>query len=454
MKEKTSTIVACATPPGEGAIAVVRLSGPQALEIVQRCLARPQSPPERLMQYSRFVAGDGRALLDQVLWWHGRAPSTYTGEDTVEISFHGSPYIVDRAIDALLAAGATLAEPGEFTKRAFLNGKLDLSQAEAVIDMIQSRSAQAHGYALRRLTGGVGAELRALHERYRDLVSLLEAYLNFPEDIVDEADDARIDGALKSLREAFRTFQARVVDRRPLYEGIRVLLVGAPNVGKSSLFNRLIGFERALVSAVPGTTRDYIEAEFTAGGLRFKLMDQAGVRDDPTEELEAKGIALARELWEDADIVFLVRDGSRPATEAEHALESAFPGKIVAVLRNKADLELHPEALPRTSLPHLDISAAGGNGLDALEAYLIREGKRISQPHGEQTLHFGQQQREILKSACEALEAAGEGRQNGLSLEFLSLELREGLDRLGLLIGATTTDDLLNRVFDRFCIGK
>lgn len=445
------TIAACATAVGESAIAVVRLSGAQSLAVAMACMDLARPPKPRQVTYSRFLDARGQ-VLDDVLWWHASGPGTYTGEDTVEISFHGSPFIVKQGLARLHETGARPAEPGEFTRRAFLNGKLDLAQAEAVIDLIQSRAAQAHHFARQRLDGEGGNALRSLYDRWQNLAALFEAYLNFPDDVMDEMDDAEVSKAIQLLQNEMKAFNERLADRRPLYDGVRVLLAGAPNVGKSSLFNRLVGFERAIVSPTPGTTRDYLEAELTLGGLRFRLFDQAGWREG-AEEIERQGIVLGRKLAETADIIVFLIDLSRELTAEEENLIASIPKKPLILVGSKLDTTTASQRRCKLA-PDVLLSCNSGEGIPVLEERLVALGSGIANPHGEQTLHYGQQHRAALKEAEEALAKVAQAHENGLSLEFLAIDVREGASALGSLLGVTLAEDALDRVFSQFCIGK
>lgn len=455
----SDTIVARSTAPGEAALAVIRLSGPESLRIARSCLPSPRATPgPRTVSRSRFVDPREGSVLDDVLWYWFAAPRSFTGEEMVEISFHGSPYIVSRALEVLCAHGARLADPGEFTRRAFCNGKLDLAQSEAIIDLIHARGEEAHRVAQARLRGEHGDAVTRLHDRLHDLISLCEAYLNFPEDVMDEMDEARITGELHGTLADVRRLVGRVADRRLLFEGVRVFLAGVPNVGKSSLFNRLLGHERALVSEIPGTTRDYLEVDVVLGGYRFRVFDQAGYRaatGTDAEDLEQRGISLARKLWESADAFLLLRDLTRYPTAEEVQLDRDLPPRPTLLVGNKRDAVSEPPAWflhePR---PTAQVSCHSGMGLGEIEEWLVETAVRLTRPQGEATLFFDEWQRDALLSCLAAVEEAHSAWERGISIEFISLDLRRGLDALGSITGRTTADDILNRIFERFCIGK
>lgn len=443
------TIVAPATAPG-GAIAVIRLSGTDALAVCDR-IFRGKAPLARTaghtVRYGRIV--DGARTIDDVLATVFRAPHSYTGEDAVEISCHGSLYIVGETLRLLTAAGARMAEPGEFTVRAFLAGKMDLAQAEAVADLIASQSEAAHALASNQMRGGYSSALGALRDELLQLASLLELELDFSEEEVEFADRdrlretmRRIAGRIDRLRESFRLGNA-------LKEGVAVALVGAPNVGKSTLLNRLLNDDRALVSDIAGTTRDVIEESCVIDGIRFRFIDTAGIRttDDRLERMGIErtltSIARARIVVRMVDAPSL--DGSPlPAPDFEIREE-----QTLLTVVNKLD------AAPAAPLPAgaIGLSAKRGEGIDALRTALCRAVDASPLRRGD-TIVSNARHHEALAAAADALGNALRGLSQGLPTDLLSEEIRLVIHHLGTITGEITTDQILGNIFSKFCVGK
>jgi len=451
------TIVAPATPPGEGGVGIVRLSGPRALELLATAF-RGRRPAAEMVSHHLYhgqLCRPDHAPLDEVLAVVMRAPRSYTGEDVVEVHCHGGSQILRSILDLFLAAGARLARPGEFTQRAFLNGRLDLAQAEAVAALIGARSEQAARAALGQLEGRLSQRLRQFTAELRDLLLLLEAHIDFPDDDLGALDRqaltvraAAVQAAMHGLMQSFDTGRA-------LREGVSVLILGRPNVGKSSLLNALLGEARAIVTDVPGTTRDTVEEQLVLGGLPLRLIDTAGVRDT-VDPIEREGVRRAREKAAAADLVLLVIDASRPLTaEDRMAMTMAPPERTILVL-NKSDLP------PAGLAARLDdfrrqvaVSVRQGTGLAALQAAVVAHfcgsGEREA---GEGVVLSERRHREALAGALAALERFLAAAAGGEPLECLALEVREALAVLGQITGETTPDAILEQIFSRFCIGK
>lgn len=450
------TIAAIATPPGQGAVALLRVSGDSALEIASRVF-RPKNASgtalgpfaasdlrPRLQIFGSIL--DGESIVDEVLLTVFRAPASFTGEDVVEIGCHGGSLVTRRILELLLRSGAVAADPGEFTRRAYLNGKLDLTQAEAIMDLIGAQSDLAMKAAARQLEGRLGERIRDLHSQLLDLLAHLEAYIDFPEDdIAPDTGEAML-GRMRGAMEELNRLLATALQGRVLRVGARTVLSGAPNVGKSSLLNCLLGFERAIVSPVPGTTRDTLEETVMVRGWPLRLVDTAGLRDGE-DALEREGIARARKQLEQADLVLRVFDGTLSVPDG--AL--ADGGQVVRIL-NKADLPEHPSW---KGVSAVRISCVSGLGMDALQEAIesrLRGGLGLSDAGSDVAINARHQ--DCLRRSLGFLEAASKGLTEGLPPEFVAEELRAALDASGEVVGKSNTEDLLGRIFSAFCIGK
>ena len=437
------TIAAISTPHGIGGIAVIRLSGPDAFAIVSCHLKEPGAAHPQL-----FRIGD--QVIDQVIATSYHAPHSYTGDDTVEISCHGSLYIQQTLLQALLDSGARLAEPGEFTRRAFLNGKLDLSQAEAVADLIDSTNAAAHSLAVSQLRGGYAKELETLRQQLIDLTALLELELDFSDEDVEFADRKRLldltrqtTDRVQALRQSFRLGNA-------LKRGVPVAIIGRPNAGKSSLLNALLHDSRALVSEIPGTTRDTIEETFVIEGTPFRIIDTAGLRQsqDPVEQM---GIQRTLDTVAQADIILYVHDATQPVSRATDDLQQLpLIGKHLILIYNKIDL---PGAASPEQEGSIALSAKTGTGLDLLTQSLasITRGDMDKAPD---ILLTNARHYEALGLVDQALQHVTEGLTEGLPADLVVIDLRDALHHLGTITGQVTTDEVLGTIFSRFCIGK
>lgn len=449
------TIVAPATAPGEGAIGIIRLSGPQAASLLASLFqpSRTVHPlvPQRLW-HGHAIAADGTPL-DEVLAVRFPAPHSYTGEDVVEIHGHGNPLLLRRLVDRCLDLGARLARPGEFTQRAFLNGKIDLTRAEAVADLIASRSEAAQRLAVQQLDGRLQRSLESFRESLLQLLALIEAHIDFPEEEIDQplqqrmlTDTADLGAAMDGLLDSFNC-------GRVLREGLAVLIVGRPNVGKSSLLNALLGEARAIVTAVPGTTRDLIEEQLHLDGLPLRLIDTAGIRDSD-DLVEQEGIRRTHERLASADQILLVIDGhAGPVAADEQALAACDPERVLLVI-NKSDLPLQPLSARFAALPQVAVSARSGAGLADLRHALVSAVTKGSDSVSGQFFLSDRRHREALLASRRALRQFAAGIEAAAPLECLALELREALQALGELTGETTPDEILQRIFSRFCIGK
>ena len=441
------TIAAISTPHGIGGIAVVRLSGPDAFAIASRHLKSPGAAHPQLFRI-------GEKVLDQVIATAYHAPHSYTGDDTVEISCHGSLYVQQTLLQALLDSGARLAEPGEFTRRAFLNGKLNLSQAEAVADLIDSTNAAAHSLAVSQLRGGYAKELETLRQQLVDLTALLELELDFSDEDVEFADRSRLHSLasqiytrVTALRESFHMGNA-------MRRGIPVAIIGRPNAGKSSLLNALLHDNRAIVSDIPGTTRDTIEETFVIEGTPFRIIDTAGLRhsDDPIETL---GIQRTLTTVAQADIVLYVHDASQSYGHALADLQElqdrlSLKDKHLFIVNNKIDLVPETLTAPYRTFP---ISAKEGTGLDALTSALAKAAQ-TDLAQAPDVMLTNVRHYNALGHVEQALLHVAKGLADHLPADLVVIDLRDALHHLGTITGQVTSDEVLGTIFSRFCIGK
>jgi tRNA modification GTPase len=452
------TIAAIATPLGEGGLAVIRLSGPEALKIADRCFRpvgrqapSPSAAPSHTLQYGK-VLRQGR-VVDEVLLAVMRAPRTYTREDVVEISCHGGVVVAKSVLETVLGNGARLAEPGEFTKRAFLNGRIDLAQAEAVADLIHARTELALAAAEEQLAGTLSQRVRRLRDHLMRGLAQLEAQLDFPEeDIAPEGAAAllaRLDEGVACIDQLLRTAPEGQLLRR----GARAAIVGRPNVGKSSLLNQLLGRDRAIVSPLAGTTRDTIEETANIRGLPVVFIDTAGLRE-AGDALEQEGVRRSHDSAARAEFILHVLDNAQPwSTEDQRYLEQ-FARKKRLVVRNKIDLGQQLELPADLPCRAVAVSALTGEGLeglkDAIQELLWAGGIG---PEMLQVMINARHQ-DALQRARAAAERSREGLRGGLSLDLVAADLRLAVNAVGEVVGQTTTEHLLDSVFSQFCIGK
>ncbi|MCE2438211.1 MAG: tRNA uridine-5-carboxymethylaminomethyl(34) synthesis GTPase MnmE [Candidatus Latescibacteria bacterium] len=444
------TIVAIATGHGEAAIGIVRLSGPEAVGIASGffCGSHELNRVEdRRLTYGRFVVGDQD--LDEVMVSVMRGSRSFTGEDTVEFNCHGGPLLLRRAMEALVSAGARQAEPGEFTRRAFLNGRIDLTQAEAIADMITAGADRSLQSAYFQLRGGLRSRFEDLAEAMKDSLTLLEAGLDFYEDADVEQDAIR-----PSLARAAEEIERLVVSYRQgkvIRDGAVVALAGPPNAGKSSLLNRLLEEDRAIVSPVSGTTRDTIEESITLDGIRVTLVDTAGIAK-PRDAIEREGARRSRKAIARAALVLLVVDASVPAAAGLEQMVADVDPANVALVKNKNDLGLHADWRGDHAFQVLTVSALTGEGLDRLRQLVRRRVITESDPDRGVVTHA--RHAEALRRAGDALCRATGALDEGLPREVVAVDLREAADALAEIVGEITSDEILDRIFSTFCIGK
>ena len=440
------TIAAISTPIGEGAIAIVRLSGSGALAILARIFVGEVAPeafvPRRVMLGS---IQDGAGKVDDALVTWFRAPNSYTAEDVVEISCHGGILVTRRVLDLVLAAGARMADPGEFTQRSFLNGKMDLTQAEAVMDLIRAQTELALRAANEQLSGSLGIEITEVRDLLLACLAHVEAYIDFPDEEIDPDTGKSLLDRMEVLQKRLERLLATADQGRVLRHGLRTVIYGAPNVGKSSLLNLLLGYDRAIVSEIPGTTRDTIEEVINIRGIPVRLIDTAGARES-ADVVESEGIRRTREQVNQADLVIQVVDGSKPPAE----LQVFEAGKSILLL-NKSDLGIHPQWHEFDGVP---FSCKDKTGLEAFNQAVWDRvvGEKVQLADVRVAINARHQA--CLQRAKKFLGAAGRNLQEGKSPEFISIELRGALDAVGEVVGKLDTEDLLGKIFSEFCIGK
>jgi tRNA modification GTPase len=460
-KPITDTIAAISTPPGRGGIGMVRLSGPEAASIAAQLVILRQ-PLEharaRLADVLDAAGKDGgeAVRIDEALVTWFAAPNSYTAEDVVEIAAHGSPVVLELLLRRSLDLGARLAEPGEFTQRAFLAGRLDLTQAEAVRDLIEAQTLTQARQAASQMGGALSRRVQPVKQALVELIALLEAGIDFAEDDVDVTPAAEIARRIGELTPPLAALAASFGRGRIVHDGLTLAIVGRPNVGKSSLFNRLVERERAIVTATPGTTRDTVTERISLDGIPLELVDTAGLREglrESLEEAEQLGIARSREALADAALVLVVLDATQPLDEEEHRLLAAVEGRPALVAVNKCDLaaaadtaeEIGGLRAPRTS-------ALTGEGIAALRERILAlaTGGAASEPGMLTSLRHHQ----AIATALAALSDAAGANANAIPHEMILLDLYRALWALDSLTGQTTSDDILNLIFSTFCIGK
>jgi len=463
------TIVAIASPPGRGGIGVVRIAGPdaRAIALTMLCLKHDLEPGratfgelvdsgEKEAETGAYEADmpAGVSRIDEVVVTYFAKPHSYTTDDVIEISAHGSPVVLQHIIQVAVARGARLSEPGEFTMRAFLNGRIDLTQAEAVRDLIESQTLYQAKVAAQQLGGALSRRLRPVKQSLLELIAALEAGIDFAEDDVSVMPPAQILDRIAAVHRPLRALAASFDYGQIIHEGLTLAIIGRPNVGKSSLFNQLVERERAIVTATPGTTRDLVTETVAIGGIPVKLVDTAGIRR-ALDEAESIGIRKSMEAIADADLVLIVLDSSAPAAdEARELLTQVVEGAAI-VVANKTDIERSEFSADGFALPLVRTSALTGTGIPELRAEILRKiGGESRGGHSESGMltnvrHYG-----LVRDSVAAVEAANIAVSNKVPHEMLLLDLYNALRPLDEITGSTTTDDILNLIFGRFCIGK
>ena len=459
------TIIALATPSGVGAIAVIRISGKNAIESTAQFFRSIHGKSLTEQKSHTILLGhivESEKILDQVLVSIFKGPNSYTGEDVVEISCHGSPFIQQQIIQLFLRNGCRTAEAGEFTLRAFLNGKMDLSQAESVADLIASDNAASHQIAIQQMRGGFSNEIKQLRGELLDFASLIELELDFSEEDVEFADRKKFDSLLVRIRNVLKRLIDSFALGNVIKNGIPVAIVGEPNVGKSTLLNALLNEERALVSDIAGTTRDTIEDEISIGGIGFRFIDTAGIRETQ-DVVEGMGIKRTFEKIAKAQIILYLLAPSEITSAEEFSetleeiqkIEAKHPQKPLITILNKTDKLSASEIsnLKSQAADILALSAKTGEGLERLQSKLLKFVNTGALTKNE-TIVTNTRHYNALTKALEEIEKVQLGMQQGLSGDFLAIDLREALYHLGEITGQVTNDELLGNIFSNFCIGK
>ena len=455
------TIAAISTAVSEAGIGIIRISGPEAVSIADRVLRFPggkklSEAPSHTIHYG-FLHGSDQAFLDEVLVSIMRSPRSYTAEDIVEINCHGGVYMVSRTLDLVLAAGARLAEPGEFTRRAFLNGRIDLTRAEAVMEVIRARSDLSLKCSVRALRGSVWKSVSALRGEILHECARIEAALDDPEHY-------SLEGYSQMLQELLKTWEARLErliktarGGRLVSEGIDTVIAGKPNAGKSSLLNLFAGEEKAIVTSVEGTTRDVIRHTVQIGQLSLHLADTAGIRD-ARDEVEQIGVGMARSMILDADLILYVVDSARALDENDRQIASMIRDKNVIVLLNKSDLDtVTDEDAVRALCPQgriMPFSALTGEGMERLEKEILDMFHIGEISFNDEAVITNMRHRNLLEEAMESLKKAGEGLLLGMSEDLINIDLVDAAGSLGEITGDNVKDDLVDEIFGKFCMGK
>jgi len=450
MSFPTDTIAALATPTGTSAIAVVRASGPQVSALTQTIFS--ELPLPRTARHADYRDAGGQ-LVDDVLFTYFAGPNSFTGEDSLEISSHGNPFIAQKILEDLFARGCKPAEAGEFSKRAFLNGRMDLSQAEAIMDLIHARSDRALAVANQQLRGSLERKMKALISILIGILAHVEAYIDFPDEDLPTEDRQNILNQLDQLLGGTRQLLATSHYGELLREGIMTIIVGEPNAGKSSLLNRLVGRERALVSPEPGTTRDYIEERIIVGSHWLRLIDTAGLNPAPGL-LEKQGIDKALEQADRADLFLWVIDSNRPIPILPSKLGSRMTVENTIVVYNKSDIRSLPDLIENDSFPSVRISALRGTGLDDLRDAITKLAESFQTKTGEDLITINARHAVCLKEAVNSLESAGSKLRDGEHSELVASDLRECLESFGQISGKIDNERMLDQLFATFCIGK
>lgn len=453
----TDTIAAISTPAGAGAIGILRLSGPRAVEIAERCFKplghkalREHNPRE--LVYGGLLDSGGQTI-DRVLCTYSLGPSSYTGEDTAEFHCHGSPMVLTLGLEALFAQGARQAQAGEFTRRAFLNGRLDLAQAEAVGDLLEARSREGVRHAAGQLAGALSRRIGDVYSALLDVMAHFHAVLDYPDEDIDPFRQETLDAALAAQERELDGLLSTCGRARLLREGVSCAIVGRPNVGKSTLLNAMVGYERAIVTDIPGTTRDTVEERCELGGVLLRLIDTAGVRQtgDPVEKL---GVERSRRAMEEAELILVLMDSSQPANEEDFLLlREAMDLAPTILVCTKGDLPTAPVPFVNMELPPVVTVSARTGDLGGLVNEIARAFPQNPQADYGQLLANARQE-EAARRAREAVRRAREALADGITPDALLTDVEEALSALGELTGQSVREDVTERIFQRFCVGK
>ena len=467
------TIAAVATAPGEGGIGIVRISGPEAYEILCRVFRHPSGRKPEFFEERRMIYGNvvdsENSVIDEVMAVYMKSPRTYTGEDVVEIQCHGSSISLRRILSEVLRNGAALAERGEFTKRAFLSGRIDLSQAEAVIDVIRAKSDAGYQSAVSQLGGSLSAQIQSVRTQMADLISNIIAHIEYPEEDLEELTYSEILKEIGIITGRINKLISSADTGRIIRDGLKLCIVGKPNVGKSSLMNSLLNSDRAIVTDIPGTTRDTIEEFASISGIPVRLIDTAGIRETE-DKIERIGIEKSRESLSSADVVIFVLDGSAEISEEDREIMNHLGGKKVIFVINKSDLdtkitpenieeimngkEVSPVGGEEGKFSYLSLSALTGEGVGELSEEIRRMVYNGEASAENEILITNVRHKDLLERSLRSLSDATEMLSAGEAFDFAETDIRTAWSLLGEIIGETVNQDILAEVFSRFCLGK
>ena len=455
-----TTIAAISTAMSASGIGIVRMSGPESMDVISR-IYRSKNGGKNIKEVKSHTIHygyifDGEEVVDEVLVMVMRAPRTYTGEDTVEIDCHGGVYAMKKVLETVLRNGAQIAEPGEFTKRAFLNGRLDLSQAEAVMDVIQAKSAVALKSSLQQLKGSVLRAIKEIRSSILYQIAFIESALDDPEHISLEGYPEKLRKIVDEEYEKVETLLKSADDGRMIQEGIKTVILGKPNAGKSSLLNFLVGEDRAIVTDIAGTTRDTLEEYISLHGISLRIIDTAGIRE--TEDVVEKiGVGKAKKMAEDADLILYVVDSSLPLDENDREIMELLGGRKSIVIYNKTDLESAvdiKELKEKTGSPVIPVSVVEETGIIELEETIKKMFFRGEISFDDEVYITNARHKTALEEALESLKMVGESIETGMSEDFFSIDLMSAYESLGKIVGESVGEDLVNEIFSRFCVGK
>jgi len=446
------TIAAIATPPGEGGIAIIRISGKDSLSIADSIFSGS------VFSYTSHTAHLGKVFdkegftLDEVLLLVMKGPRSFTGDDTVEIHCHGGSVITRKILERVLEAGAKMASPGEFSLRAFLNGKIDLAKAEAIQQVISAKNEIAYQFAKTHLEGALSRKIAQMQKDLLDIAAILEAAVDFPEESLEFASKEEILFSLSHILQNMESLSKTFYEGKMSHEGLNLCLVGPPNAGKSSLMNALLGKERAIVTEIAGTTRDVLEDNLYLGGLHFRIIDTAGIRETE-ERIEKEGIRRSKEAMQMADLVLLVLDGSKPLCSESINLLRTVSAEKTLLLWNKKDLPRIASA-PEFPSRQIDLSALNHEGIEELKKAIEHLIWKKGPPAKEEVILTTLRHKNALDEAMSLLQSVMKGLEQDISPEFLSFDMRKCLFELGTILGMNISEEILNSIFSKFCIGK
>lgn len=458
------TIAAISTPLGEGGIGIIRLSGKDAIPIADKifCSIKNKSLKDSSsykLFYGHIIEPATGQIIDEVIVTVMKAPYSYTREDIVEINCHGGMIPLKKTLEIVLKEGARISDPGEFTKRAFLNGRIDLSQAEAVLDLIRAKTDESRKIAIEQMQGALSTRIKSLQDKLIEICTHVEAFIDFPEDDIEITSKKELFDSIKAVYDKLHELLKTYDEARFLRDGLSTAIVGKPNVGKSSLLNALLQKDRAIVTDIPGTTRDVIEEYLNIKGLPLRIMDTAGIRD--VEDIaEKEGVKRSLRSIENADLIIAIFDLSEPLSDEDIEVLEKIKNKNSIIVLNKCDLpavidqKSISSIIPNTISFVLRISAIRGDGLEELKEKIVESCLKDWKEAREGVVISNLRHKVAIENACESLNRAMNALTKEQPLEILALELRDALDKLGEIIGAVTTEDILNKIFSDFCIGK